>query len=134
MTRQRGYTLLELLITVAVAGMLAALALQSYSRHQLRAGRMDAADALLEIAQAQQRRLVQYGSYADDLEILGVTGTEHGYYALTIESDGREFLATAVPVGQQSDDEECARFTLDDAGRRGARDVDNGDTAGRCWR
>ena len=64
----RGFTLIELMITLAISGILMTLAVVSYERYVRRAGRVDATSALLRIASAQEKFYAQNGQYTDDLE------------------------------------------------------------------
>jgi type IV pilus assembly protein PilE len=134
MLAQRGVTLLELLVTVAIASLLLTLAGQSYVAHQRRGGRIDATNALLEVGQAQERHYAQHGRYAADLATLRIAGTERGLYALTMESDGGSYTAFAAALGLQRKDEACATYAFDSDGRRRALTIANADNSAACWR
>ncbi|WP_333680019.1 type IV pilin protein [Dyella sp.] len=138
MERVRGFSLIEVLIVMAIAAMLAALASQSYSRYVLRSHRTDAHHTLMAIAQAQERWYATYNRYADDLSKLGYGEpalSPNGYYELAISvmgDDGQDFMAIATPVGRQSDDV-CGSLSIDHAGRK-LPDRDSGaNTNGKCW-
>ena len=66
--RRRGVTLLELLVALALAGILAGLAYPTYRGHLVRAHRIEAIEALLAIAAAQERFHFQHGRYAQGFE------------------------------------------------------------------
>ena len=138
----RGVTLVELLIVLAVAALLATLAVPSYRMHVLRAQRSAAMTALLDVATAQERFHLQHGRYALDSELssappdgLGKSSDAgSGRYRITIEAAGTaDFIVSAAATGTQLGDGACRRFTLDSLGRRGATDG-AGQAASGCWR
>jgi type IV pilus assembly protein PilE len=134
----RGYTLVELLVCVAIAGLLAAIALPSWRAVVIRTHRSDAAAALYALAVAQERYRLIHGRYADHAAPappvgLGLGRSERGWYELRIErADEVAFLASARPAAgsPQRGDDECRLLTIDEAGRRGSAPA----TPARCWR
>lgn len=145
--RERGVTLLELLVALLVAATLASLALPGYRAQVLRAHRFEAMEALLALAAAQERFHLSRGRYAawlaDDAErgdepALALTvATPGGRYALAIADAGADaFRAVARPrPGRGQDrDARCAEFWIEASGRRSARDAAGGDTTQECWR
>ena|SRR5687768_3611987 len=138
---RRGITLLELLVVLAVIGVLATLTVPAYQRHLVRVNRTEATVALYALAVAQERFHLRHGSYAAALAPqppagLGLaTATEGGHYVLSIAlaSDGQSFIATASPSrdGSQASDSECLAFSIDHRGRRAVSGA--GDSAA-CWR
>ncbi len=143
--RNSGYTLVELLVTVAIVAALAAVAVPSYRQYVMRAKRADATTALLRVAAMQERFYIQNNTYASTAEMddappagLGITGTERGYYTLAIDSadltTGYTATATVVDGGEQADDTACAAFTVTAQGGRGATDSGGASNTDRCWR
>jgi type IV pilus assembly protein PilE len=136
MERMRGFSLMELIIVMGIAAILAALATQSYSRYVLRSHRTDAHHMLMAIAQAQERWYATHNRYIDDLSKLGYGDSPlspNGYYTLAISvMDDEGFKATATPVGPQSHDV-CGSLSIDNAGHKlPGRDSDL-NTNGNCW-
>ena len=134
----QGLTLIELVIVVAVLGLLATIGYPLYRDQTTKARRADAKVVLQSVALAQERFFTANGSYAANLSSLplnsveldtatGVTG--RGYYTVTIAGGGQTFALTAVPVGTgpQANDSVCADFTLDHVGTKGATNPD------KCW-
>ena len=140
---QQGFSLLELMIVVAVIGILAMIALPSYQDQLEKGRREEGRAALLTIAQAQERFYTANGSYATSVANLALseplpditgTATENGYYTLTT-TGGATFTATANTAGSQTgDDDECAIFTLNNLGVKHAADSGGTDTTTQCWK
>jgi len=136
-------TLLELLVALTLVGLLAGLAYPSYRGHVMRAYRMEAIEALLAIAAAQERFHLQHGHYAEGFEPEVAPGlrldplTSGARYQLLISPVApASFVARAVPrpgSGQEQDGR-CSEFGLDDSGRRWAIDSVGRNSTTACWR
>lgn len=71
--RTRGFTLIELMIAVAVIGLLVAVAYPSYQEHVRKANRAEAQAFLMDVAQRQQQYLLDSRRYADSIAALSMT-------------------------------------------------------------
>jgi type IV pilus assembly protein PilE len=140
-TRPQGVTLIELLIVVVIVAIMASAAMPSYGRHVLRAHRVDAKAALLNLAAAQEKFYLQNNRYASSSELatappdgLGLPATiGAGRYTIAITAAGTTaFSATATAAGKQTADGDCATFTIDALGVRSATDR-GGAAATACW-
>lgn len=132
---RHGFTLLEFLVCVSIAGLLAALALPGYRQHLRVSRRLEAREALLRVQALQERHYFQHGRYASSLEELAADALrdERRFYRVELraEAGGQRFTAVALPVGSQARDRDCVELSLDDSGRRDARGA--ADAATRCW-
>lgn len=136
-SRQRGYTLMELLLTVSIITIVTSIALPSYRQHVTRSHRGDAMSALLRVANAQEKFYLQNNTYTDTLADLNITSTANDYYGLTIDNaDVNTFSASATPKpgGPQAGDDQCATFAIDASGALSATDSGGGDNTNFCWR
>jgi type IV pilus assembly protein PilE len=120
-----GFSLLELLVALAIVATLAALAQPAYRRLMLRVHRTEAASALMQVAAMQERHQLQHQTYTSALEAAPPAGlglkamSAEGRYTLAITAaDANGFVAVATARGGQADDVSCASFTLDESGTK----------------
>lgn len=133
---QRGFTLVELLIVVAVIAILASIAVPMYRDFVVRANRSDAIIALTELANLQEKHYSNELAYTSTIGDLNYpSSSPEGFYNLQVSTGGTiGYTLTAVPVGRQlEEDEACQQFTLNSFGQRSARDDGGNDTSQQCW-
>lgn len=139
MHRSLGFTLLELITVVGIAAILSAIAVSTYGRYVHRARRADAQQALLTIANGQERWYATYNRYADDLAKLGFASPSvlpQGHYQLSLgvgPDEAQSYTATAMPIGAQAHDT-CGSLSIDSKGSMlPARDDAQANANGNCW-
>ena len=119
----RGFTLIELMITVAIVGILTVIAMPSYQQYVIRSNRSAAQSQMLDIANREQQFLFANRTYADKAAL-----TASGYslptevsskytYDVTVVNTASppSFLITFTPSGSQSTD---GAITLDSLGNK----------------
>ena len=155
-----GFTLVELMITLAILAIIMTIGYPLYQTQMEKARRTDARSGLLKLAMAQERYFGMFGEYADskdklnfgpdeaqdgandiffyraalaDIDYNGDGNPDH--YTIEIGDDGdpTTFTITATATGSQTDDEDCRLFTINQLGVKGARDSNNIDRTQRCW-
>jgi type IV pilus assembly protein PilE len=119
-SKQQGVTLIELMIVVAVVGILAAIAYPSYRNQILRSHRAEAKAALLRIQVEQEKWFLQNNTYTNSLASLNSAATTtNGYYGIALSGvTATTYTATAAAAGGQTDDSACLSFTITQTGAR----------------
>ena len=113
--RSQGWTLTELLISLALMGTLAALALPAYLQQQRQTRRSDAQVALQQLQIDQARWRSQHDRYADALAALGWSSelSPRGQYQISIpQADAEGYTLEALPLGAQALDRDCSPLRL----------------------
>ncbi len=119
-------SLIELMVVLLVVAILSVVAIPSYRGYMQRAQRTEAKDALIRLANNQERYYLQFNTYTSDVTALGFPAsgvTDEGSYILAVTAADRSgFTATATTAGsgRMVADTECAWFSIDEAGARAA--------------
>jgi type IV pilus assembly protein PilE len=129
-----GFTLIELMIVVAVVAILAAIAYPAYRDHVRRSHRTAAASFLMDLALRQQQQFLDTRAYADTLEDLRavVPPEVSDHYDITIDvGTGAvpSYTISAEPTGAQAEDATCGTLSIDSDGTKDA----TGNQPERCW-
>lgn len=130
--RTDGFTLIEILITVALLGIIAAIAMPAYDRYKRKGYRMDAISYLTKAAAFEENWMAEHGVYTAVKTNIGGDTTEHNLYTITV-TGGPTFSITAAAKGAQTSDSDCVSYTIDSVGRKTALDSDSNDNSGKCW-
>ena len=138
--RQRGLTLVEIMIVVAVLAILSAIAYPLYTEQVRKTKRNDARNALAQIALAQERFYTVNGQYATKLsDLTSLPGfmqtgdTREGLYkiGISVPAGNATYTLTATPVSGkgQDKDKDCTSLLLDQTGYENA----TGNDPDKCW-
>lgn len=138
MKKYNGFTLIELMIVVAIIGIISAIAYPSYDSYMKKSKRADAKVGLSKIADKQERFYLQNNTYTTSFAAAGLNTSnisEEGYYTFSITSanliSGFVATATAIAGKSQANDTGCTVMTLSSTGLK----TPNGVPAGTkdCW-
>ena len=122
----KGFSLIELLIAVAIVGILAAIAYPSYVDQVRKSRRTEAQDLMMDIAQREERYYAQALTYTNDLTVLNYSvasnlPTENGYYQVSVTSaSATNYTIEATPQGDQANDL-IQGFRIDATGKKEAK-------------
>lgn len=144
-TRQCGFTLIELMITVAVIGILSAVAYPSYTQYIVRANRSAAQSFMFSVNNKQEQYMLDARSYAGGVTALtdlgmNVPADVSSRYTITIActmptavgnctalAGAPTYLITGAPIGRQAvNDTKCGTLTLSNLGAKTP-------TTSGCW-
>ena len=129
-----GFTLIELMITVAILGIIASIAIPSYFEHVKRTARTEAITSLLDAANKQEQYFVDNREYTSTIADLGVsTTTESNFYTISVkvDNDAGTFTFKATPKsGPPLQDTECKTLSISDTGLKTSTGSADSST---CW-
>ncbi len=134
----RGFTLLELMITVVVVGILAAIAYPSYTSHVAKSRRAEAQSELMRLATLLEQYRIDHKTYTTDLTKVGASASSYtvakNAFTIAVASASRDKLtlrATAA-TGQMKLDPGCATLTINEVGLKSATKKGGG-ASDACW-
>jgi type IV pilus assembly protein PilE len=139
----RGFTLIELMITVAIVAILGTIATAAYTSEVRKSRRTDARSALLDLAGREEKLFSVTNAYSVTPSELGYTGAlpitvGSGYYQISaiVSPDPAQpamsssYVITATAIGLQASDTQCATLSINSAGQQ----LSTGSaTASTCW-
>ena len=140
--QQKGFTLIELMIVVAVVGILSAIAYPSYTEYVRRGHRADARAGLLQAQLWMERAATATGVYPTNADLTKVLPANLSWSADSSKRYQIEMKASSTAAytliakrknpGAQATDK-CGDFTLSNTGVKSADNLASGTTASDCW-
>jgi type IV pilus assembly protein PilE len=131
MRHLKGFTLIELMIVVAIIGILASIAYPAYTDYIIRAKRSDAMNGIAAIRIAQEQHRANHTEFSDSETINGTdySSSPDGYWTISVSSAGSlAFVVTAEPLLPHKDPS-CSKFVAD---RNGSVDAGTA-PLNICW-
>jgi type IV pilus assembly protein PilE len=118
---KNGFSLIELLCVLGLIGLLSTLAYPSYTKHLVRARRLEAISALLDLATRLEQHHLHQNTYQN---MIYPPTTPSGYYQLHItQATKTAYQLEATALNKQ--DTQCTHLTLDSQGHEGENSA--------CW-
>jgi type IV pilus assembly protein PilE len=141
---QRGFTLIELMVTVAIVAILATIATTSYTSQIQKSRRTDARTAVLDLAGREEKLFSTTNAYSAAASDLGYgagpwpISIGSAYYNLSVTSPDLlqpvatqpNYLITATAINAQSTDAQCRSLSVDQTGKQTSTGTA---TAATCW-
>lgn len=126
-----AFVLIEVMVVLAVLGILLAVIVPDYQQYQLRSYRLEAKQELYRLAELQQQYYLQHRQYTAELSVFPglqnsyLTGNGRFRMLVSLLPDG--YLLQAEAVGAQQKDKECQRLSLDHRNQHDSEPTDE------CW-
>ena len=138
-SRMKGFTLIELMIAVAILAIVMGIAIPSYNQWVIESGRADGKAELFRVAQVLERCFTRYSTYVPG-DASAPAECANGWsdqsekqkYTVTVQATATTFTLTAAPLDGQANDDECQSLTLTNTGQRGLDGGATG-TVDDCW-
>lgn len=125
-----GFVLIEIMVVIAIIGLLLSIIMPGYQQHVLNSYRLEASGELLKLANQQQLLLAEQARYTADLTELGyptasyLTGS--GRFVISAELTAEGYWLVADVAGPQLADKDCVQFKLDQYGNKKSSPT-------QCW-
>jgi type IV pilus assembly protein PilE len=131
--RTGGFTLIEVMITVAIVAILAAVAVPSYRSYVLRSHRADAMQALSDGQAILERCYAQSFAYNATCATAPAATSPGGFYTVALSNQtATTYTLTATATGMQAQDTQCATFSVDQANQKLGKDTAS-NLQSACW-
>lgn len=137
--QQRGFSLMELMVAVAIAGILLAVAVPSYQNYLTGNRRAVAGACLVELSQYMERvytTSMVYNVNNGEATVLPASNCQQTLtdtYTFSLDMTAQTFTLSAAPKGAQSGDTSCGTLSIDQAGVRAAAGDSSAAKIKKCW-
>jgi type IV pilus assembly protein PilE len=138
----KGFTLIELMVTITIGAILAAIAVPAYTSQVRKSRRTEARSAVLDAAAREERFFATNSMYSAAAKDLGYSALPtlvgSNFYQLSavctdVGTACSGFQLTATPQGTQVKDTQCLAFTVDDTGKQTVSGSAAADPTAPCW-
>ena len=145
MKKNNGFTLVEIMVTIAILGIIAAIAIPSYQNTLRTSNRADAKTALNTLTNELARFYAVNRTYTTDMTNFSLPNavaafalSENGHYKISIAAgaDGivKNYVVSAIPETDfQKNDTNCVGFSMTSAGQKSALNKAAGNSTEECW-
>lgn len=134
MSKHHGFTLIELMIAVAIVGILAAIAIPTYNEYVLKTRRAAAATCEMELSHFMERFHTTSMTYAGAaLPVTTCRNDLQNFYTFAFaagEPTANTFAIEATPTGSQTDDTKCETLSIN---HTGVKSISGTGTVASCW-
>lgn len=111
--QQKGFSIVEILIVLAIISILAVALMPAYKTYQLKSNRSDAIRSILAIQIAEEKYRIANTSYGNLAAVWSGTNSYDGYYQMSVTNNtASSYTITASALSTQSADTNCATMTL----------------------
>ena len=135
MQNVKGFTLIELMVTVAVIGILGAIAYPSYTQYIQKGRRVDAKTSLMNAAQAMERYYTENSKYTGAAAgTVFPTASIDGDYTLSFDTGSpaaSAYTIKAAPSSSRQSGDKCGTFTLNSVGQKAVTGAAS--SSSQCW-
>jgi len=126
--KNQGFSLIELIVAIAIVGILVSFAVPKYTQFIEKQRRLDAHHLLLDNRSRLTRCFTFSGSYTD-CRLRTESKQKHYSLVTNVSATTWTLTATPTPNSKQENDTDCSGFSLNNLGERSA----TGDAANQCW-
>ena len=128
-----GFSLIEIMVTIAIIGILTTVASRAYDSQKRKGYRMDAISAVSLLAQREENWHSRNGAYTITITDVGSAISKEKKYNLSLSNIGSDtYTITAEATGSQLEDKDCRKFILEHTGRKTAEKDDTSANT-KCW-
>jgi type IV pilus assembly protein PilE len=127
-----GFSLIELMVVVAIVGILASIAYPAYQDSIQKSRRSDAKIALVQAAASEERWFSSNNAYTSNATNIGGALSPEGYYNVAVVAATLTYSITATAGTEQAADTNCNTFTITQTGAKTSKD-DGAVVSTGCW-